>query len=92
MMDKKEILKNDLHFKDLNLYDYMKKGPLSQIEAILHMINIFKYIKIHSSLSKEKYLFTNMNSSNIIISRSLDIKINFVRIFVILGQKLTSRS
>ena len=65
-------------FKDLSLLKYIKKGPLSDIEGLLHTIDIIGSLKRHYDFSKDKYLFTNLNSSNITISRFLDVKINYV--------------
>ncbi len=68
--------------KEISLYNYMKKGPLSDVEAMLHIIDIFNLIKMETSLSSEKFLLINLNSSNIKINRFLDLKINFVRIYL----------
>ena len=67
-----------MKFKDLTLEKYIKKGPLGDVEGLLHMIDIMSNLNRHNDLSKDKYLFTNLNSSNIILTRFLDVKINFV--------------
>jgi hypothetical protein len=68
--------------KEISLYNYMKKGPLSNVEAMLHLIDIFNLIEMEKSLSSEKFLLINLNSSNIKINRFLDLKINFVRVYL----------
>lgn len=78
MTDSKEENDNNLFFREITLYKYMKKGPLSDVEAMLHIIEIFNHLEMQKSLSSEKYLNINLNSSNISINRFLDLKINFV--------------
>lgn len=65
-------------FKDIILAEYIKKGPLSDIEALIHIININNHLRLRADLSKEKYLFTDINSNNITITRFLDVIIDFV--------------
>ena len=76
-------------FKDLSLDKYIKKGPLGYVEGLLHIIDIMSNLKRQNDFSKDKYLFTNLNSSNIIFTRSLDIKINYVFRKMNLGQTST---
>ena len=76
-------------FKNLSLDKYIKKGPLGDVEGLLHIIDIMSNLKRQNDFSKDKYLFTNLNSSNIILTRSLDIKINYVFRKMNLGQTST---
>ena len=91
MTDSKEENDNNLFFREITLYKYMKKGPLSDVEGMLHIIEIFNHLEMQKSLSSEKYLNINLNSSNISINRFLDLKINFVLYILKLEQKPGSK-
>ncbi len=65
--------------KDLKLKDLFKKHRVSELEGMLMITEIIRKLKFILKYSKDRYLFTELNSSNVTLSRFFDIMINFVK-------------
>jgi hypothetical protein len=65
--------------KDLKLKDLFKKNRVSELEGMIMITEIIRKLKFILKYSKDRYLYTDLNSSNVTLSRFFDIMINFVK-------------
>lgn len=64
--------------QDLKLKDLFKKYRVSELEGLIMITEIIRKLKFILKYSKNKYLYTDLNSSNVTLSRFFDIMINYV--------------
>ena len=83
-MDEEKQLPEETRFndkslkKDQKLKDLFKRHRVSELEALLIINEIIRKLKFILKYSKNKYLYCDLNSSNITLTRFLDIMINYV--------------
>ena len=73
-----EITDNYL-FKDRVLMKVFKEVKISELEGLIIICEIIQKLKFISISSKEKYLYTELNSNNVTLTRYFDIIINYVK-------------
>ena len=75
---KNEEFDSNLNLKDLTFFSYMQNGRLTDLESLLYIIEILTKNKLYSELSRDKFLNNDLNSSNIKLTKYLDIIIEYV--------------
>ena len=74
---KMELTDKDL-FKDRTLMEVFQKVQVSELEGLILITEIIRKLKFLLKYSKNRYMFTDLNSSNITLTRFFDIMINYV--------------
>lgn len=64
--------------KDISLKDLVKKEKISELECLIIITEIMRRMKFSCKYEKERHLYSELNSTNIYITRFFDIMINFV--------------